>query len=63
VPIFAGGKILLNWWDVIRCSRQYGVRGFELVVAFGMAIVVHAMEVPAMIRAFGRQPLGPTAYR
>jgi hypothetical protein len=63
IPVFAVGKTLDNWFDVIRCGRHYGVRGLELGVAFLMAIVVHAMEVPAMVRAFGRQPLGPTAYR
>jgi hypothetical protein len=63
IPIFAVGKTLDNWRDVIRCGRYYGVRGYELGVAFVMAIVVHAMEVPAMFRAFRRRPLGRTAYR
>jgi hypothetical protein len=63
IPVFAVGKTLDNWGDVIRCGRHYGVRGYEVGVALVMAIVVHAMEVPAMFRAFGRRPVGQTAYR
>ncbi|MGH7824661.1 MAG: glycosyltransferase family A protein [Candidatus Binatia bacterium] len=63
VPLFAAGKTLDSFLDCIRCGRYYHVRWYELPIAFLLAVVVHAMEVPGMIRAFRGRELAETAYR
>ena len=63
IPLFAVAKTLDSWWDCVRCGRQYGVRWYELPVAFCLAIVVHVMEIPGMIIAFQRREITETAYR
>lgn len=63
IPLFAVAKTLDSWADCVRCNRQYGVRWYELPVAFCLAIVVHVMEIPGMISAFRGQEITETAYR
>lgn len=63
IPLFAAGKTLESWLDCLRCGRFYGVRWYELPVAFCFAALVHAMEVPGMIRALRSEKITQTAYR
>jgi hypothetical protein len=63
IPLFAMGKTLDSWCDCVRCGRQYGVRWYELPIAFCLAVVVHVMKIPGTRSAFQRQEITETAYR
>ena len=63
IPLFVAGKMLNSWSDCIRCCRHYGVRWYELPVAFCLAVVVHLMEIPGMVSAFRGREITETAYR
>lgn len=63
IPFFYLGKTLDSWADCIRGFRYYGVRWYELPVAFLFAIAVNFLEIPGMIRALRKQNLVETAYR
>ena len=63
IPLFAVAKTLDSWLDCVRCGRHYGVRWYELPVAFCLAVVVHVMEIRGMISAFQGQEITETAYR
>lgn len=63
ILLFAVAKTLDSWSDCVRCGRQYGVRWYELPIAFCLAVVVHVMEIPGMISAFQGQEITETAYR
>jgi hypothetical protein len=63
IPLIVAGKTLDSFWDCIRCARHYRVRGYELPAAFCLAVIVHLMEIPGMIRAFRGKQISETAYR
>ena len=63
IPLFVVAKTLKSWWDCVRCGRHYGVRWYELPVAFCLAVVVRIMEIPGMMSAFRGQEITETAYR
>lgn len=63
IAIFAFLRTLDSWWNCLRSARQYRIRWWQLPVSLGVAVVVHALEVPGMLRAFRKQPAGATDYR
>jgi hypothetical protein len=63
VPLIFFARIFESWWRTLRFYRTYGVRWYELPLVFGLAIVVHIMEIPGMVSAVRRRPITETAYR
>lgn len=63
IPLIVAGKTIDAWRDCLRCAPAYGVRGHELPLVLGAAVVVQAMEAPGMWRAFRGAPPADTAYR
>jgi hypothetical protein len=63
IPIFLAARIVESWLRVLRFHRSYEVRWYEIPLVFGLAIVLHIMEIPGMINAVQRHPITQTAYR
>ena len=63
IAIFAPLRTLDSWWNCLRSAPAYDIRWWQLPVSFAIAVVVHALEVPGMIRAFRKQSAGRTDYR
>lgn len=63
IPAIVAGKILTAWGDCLRCWRHFGVRSYELPLAFPLASYLALLEIPGMLAAFRGRPLGETAYR
>lgn len=63
IPAIFAGKTWDAWCDCLRCAMAYGVRPHELPIVFGTAVVMQALEVPGMWRAYRREAPGATAYR
>ena len=52
IPLILVGRTLDSWWDCLRAGRYYGLRVFELPLAFATAVVVHLLEIGGMMAAF-----------
>jgi len=63
IPLLVIARLFESWARVLRFHRSYQVRWYELPLVLGLAIPVHAMEIPGMIRAVQRRPITQTAYR
>jgi len=63
VPVVVAGKMLDSVLDSLRCYRHYGVRRFELPLAWAMVAVTHVMEIPGMLAAYKGETPGTTAFR
>jgi hypothetical protein len=48
VPLIVSARILDSFRDCLRVGRQYGVRWFEMPLAFAAAIAVHLLEIGGM---------------
>jgi hypothetical protein len=46
-----------------RLRRNGGALYFEPDMLVGLAALVHALELPGMLRAMGKRSVGPTVYR
>ena len=63
IPVFLFGKYLEAVYNCVRCYLFYNVRWYQLPVAFILAGIVLAMEIPGMLTAFNGQHITETAYR
>ncbi len=63
LPLFYAGRVLMSSRQCIRYHRDYGVPVYALPMALGLAFIVHAMELPGMLRALRNRPITETAYR
>lgn len=63
IPLFFMARLANTWYLELRYHRQYDVAWYELPVAFLVAIAIHVMELPGMVRAIRGNPLTETAYR
>lgn len=63
LPLFYAGRFLMSARQCWRYHRDYDVPGYALPMALCLALVVHAMELPGMLRAFRNRPITDTAYR
>ena len=63
IPLFVLLRTLHSWWNCLRRARFYNVAWYQLPVAFALATVACAMEIPGMIRAVRGEPLDKTLYR
>lgn len=63
LPLFYAGRVLMSSRQCVRYHRDYDVPGYALPMALGLAFIVHALELPGMLRAFRNQPITDTVYR
>jgi len=63
IPLFFISRLLLTWWLCLRYFRDYHVAWYELPAALGVAVAIHVMELPGMVRAVRTAPVTDTAYR
>ncbi len=63
VPLYSAARTLASLRNTLLFGRHYGVRWFELPLAWGLAVVVHLMEVPGMVAALRGREIERTAYR
>lgn len=63
IPILFVGHILKSWWRAALYHRHYGVRTFQLPAVFALAVMVHGLEVPGMVKAYRGKPINDTDYR
>jgi len=52
IPLILAARTVDSCWDCLRAGRYYGLRWFELPVAFAAAVAVHLFEISGMIAAF-----------
>jgi hypothetical protein len=59
IPLIVAVRILDSFRDCIRVGHQYGVRWFELPLAFAAAVAVHLLEIGGMRAALAeaREPV------
>lgn len=63
IPIFVSGKAITAIADCVRCYPHYGIRGRELPLLLGLAVLARCVEVPGMWRALRGQALADTNFR
>lgn len=51
VPVVLGARIAESWMTCVRAGRFYGLRAFEMPIAFAVAIFVHLLEIGGMREA------------
>lgn len=51
VPVVLGARIAESWMTCVRAGRFYGLRWFELPIAFAVAVFVHLLEIGGMREA------------
>jgi len=50
-PLLAA-KIVIGWWDCLRCAHNYGIKWYQLPVALAASVGLALLEVPGMLAAF-----------
>jgi hypothetical protein len=63
IPLYFAARIVESWVRVAQFYRSYGLRWYELPGVLGLAVGVHAMEIPGMVTAFQGRTITHTAYR
>ena len=52
IPLFVLFRTADSWWNCVRVGPRYGVAWYQVPLALGVAVLVHLLEVPGMLRAF-----------
>jgi len=63
LPLIFGGSLLQSWWKSFLFYRDYGIRWYQLPALLFYAVVLHALEIPGMIRGIHGQPITKSNYR
>jgi hypothetical protein len=63
LPLILGGSLLQSWWKSFLFHRDYGIRWYQLPALLFYAVVLHALEIPGMIRGIHGQPITKSDYR
>ena len=63
VPLLLVGSLLQSWWKSLLFHRDYGIHWYQLPALLFYAAVLHALEVPGMIRAIHGLPITKSEYR
>jgi len=64
IPAFLAARVLESWMNCVRAGRFYGLRWFELPVAFAVAVRVHLLEIGGMREALAEgRAASPGALR
>jgi Glycosyl transferase family 2 len=63
IPLIFGGSLLQSWWKSVVFYRDYGIRWYQLPVLIFLAVVVHGLEIPGIIRGIYGKPITDSHYR
>jgi Glycosyl transferase family 2 len=63
IPLYFAARIVESWLRVAQFYRSYGLRWYEVPGVLGLAVGVHAMEIPGMVTALQGRTITHTAYR
>jgi hypothetical protein len=63
VPVLTLITLLRSWSRLLRFHAFYGLRWFEVPIAFGVALFMSLMQVPGMHAALRGRPIRDTPYR
>ncbi len=62
LPALLAGKFVHRLGDLFRCRRRFAIGWHEIPAAICIAAFVQVLEIPGMVRAMRRQPLGPSMW-
>ena len=63
LPLMFSGSLLQSCWKGLLFHRDYGIRGYQLPALILYAVVLHALEIPGMIRGIQGQAITKSNYR
>ncbi|MGH7835249.1 MAG: hypothetical protein ACREQK_16520, partial [Candidatus Binatia bacterium] len=63
VPLLYAYRLIESTGRCFRLPRHFGLHWRHIPLLLGLAVLVHAFEVPGMLRALGGREAGPTVYR
>jgi hypothetical protein len=63
VPLLYFYRVVESAGHCFRLPRHFGLHRRHIPLLLGLAALVHAFEVPGMLRALGGREPGPTVYR
>ncbi len=63
IPLFVAGRLLLSFWKCLTVAGNYGVKPWEVPYALALALRVHLMEIPGMLKAHRGESVRDTDYR
>jgi hypothetical protein len=63
VPLLYAYRLIESTGHCFRLPRHFGLHWLHIPLLLGLAAVVHAFELPGMLRALGGRQAGPTVYR
>ena len=63
VPLLVAGRAVDGLRDATRCSARYGVRWYELPLAWLAAALLPLLEVPGMLSALRGRGSRASSYR
>jgi len=63
LPLLLVGSLLQSWWKSLLFHRDYGIRWYQLPALLFYAVIVHALEIPGMIRGVHGRPITNSDYR
>jgi hypothetical protein len=63
LPLLSAGRFVNRVRDLIRCRARYSITWPELPSAVALTALVQALEVPGILRAIQRRPLGPSMWQ
>jgi hypothetical protein len=63
VPLIFAGSLLQSWWKSLLFYHAYGIRWYQLPVLIFLAVVIHGLEIPGIIRAVKGRPITESHYR
>jgi hypothetical protein len=63
LPLIFGGSLVQSWWKSLVFYRDYEIRWYQLPALLSYAVIVHALEIPGMIRGIHGQPITKSDYR
>jgi len=63
LPLFYAFRLLESTAHCLRLPKYFGLQRRHIPMLVGLAALVHALELPGMLRAMGKRSVGPTVYR
>lgn len=64
IPLIIGAAIVKSWFQCLKLHSHYGIKWYQLPVAWYVAVRVHLLEIPGLRSGMQGEPLDLTeAYR